>query len=148
MIGRAVGITEHIATLQGANATIDRYYWHDATQKTTYFGPVTHRATIGPLTTIAPATRLNGTNVIHAFNHQQLAILHGTFVKSGKKIEHWMLGTLYVTGAGNVITAVVANDPYTGEQVQISPVSKMVVKPKNFLLATFTVDGYRTVTVN
>jgi hypothetical protein len=148
MIGRAVGITEHLNSLQGANATIDRYYWHDATQKTTYFGPVTHRATLGPLTNIPAAARLNGTNVIHAFNHQQLAILRGTFIKNGKKVEHWMLGTLYITGAGNVVTAIVANDPYTGEQVQISPTTKRVVKPNNFPLTTFTVDEYRTVTVD
>ncbi|HXD84605.1 MAG TPA: hypothetical protein VN599_09250 [Rudaea sp.] len=148
MIGRAVGITEHLATLQGANATIDRYYWHDATQKTTYSGPVTHRATLGPLTNIAAAAHLNGTNVVHAFNHQQLAILRGTFTKSGKKVEHWMLGTLYVTGAGNVVTSITANDPYTGEQVEISPTTKKVVKPKNFPLTTFVVDGYQTVTVN
>lgn len=148
MIGRAVGITEHIKTLQGAYATIDHYYWHDATQKTTYFGPVTHRATLGPLTKIPLAARLGGTNVIHAFNQQKLAILHGTYIKNGKKAEHWMLGTLYITGAGNVVTAVVANDPYTGAQVQISTSTKRVAKPKNYPLADFIVDGYQTVTIN
>ena len=42
---------------------------------------------------------------------------------------------------------IVANDPWTGQQVQIDPVTKHVVLPANFPLANFTVNGMQSLTI-
>jgi hypothetical protein len=143
MIGRAIGVTDNVGTLQ--NVKIDKYYWHDATQTTTFSGPITTHATLGPMKTIAAATPLDGTNVVGEMNAHRAVILRGTYKKAGGgAATHYMLGTLYTKLGANVST-IVANDPYTGTQIEISPKTKTVVTP-NFPLAGFVVDGYRSVT--
>ena len=148
MIARAVGITDNIATLKGNNGKIDRYFWNDSTQTTTFKGPITSHATLGTLTNIPAASHLNGSNVIPAFNHHQLVILRGTYTGSGgTAVTHWMLGTLY-TKTGATMDTVVANDPWTGMQVEIDQETKTVVSPAGFPLTNFKVNGYRVVTIN
>jgi hypothetical protein len=103
---------------------------------------------LGPLTDIAATTHLTTANVIGEMNVHRLVILRGTFSKgNGATATHWVLATLYTKVDGSVRT-VVANDPWTGTQVEIDPVTKKVVTPANFPLKNFTVDGYQPVTVN
>jgi len=146
MIARAIGITKNIAKLK--NVKIDEYFWNDATQTATFKGPVKDNATLGPLGAIAGGAPLDENNVIGRMDQQELVILRGSTSKpGGGTAQHWMLGTLY-TKAGGKVAAVVANDPWTGEQVMIDPATKKVLSPADFPLANFKVNGYRRVTVN
>lgn len=52
------------------------------------------------------------------------------------------------TKLGNAVNTVVANDPWTGMHVEISPATKKVVSPAGFPLTNFTVDGFQPVVVN
>jgi hypothetical protein len=145
MLARAIGITLSVPQL--TNVKIDRFFWHDAAQATTFLGPVKQFASLAPLRNIGAATALSAANVIGQMDMQRLVILRGTFVSgNGKTFEHWMLGTLYTKSGANVNT-IVANDPWTGMQVEISPVTKKVVTPANFPLKNFTVNGYQPVVV-
>jgi hypothetical protein len=140
MVARAIGQTQNIASLD--NVKIDKYFWKAATQTATFAGPATSHVTLGMMKPIAPGTPLNGKNVIGAFNGKDWVVLRGTYSKAnGGTAEHYMLGTLY-TKKGKKLTLVIANDPFTGAQVAISPGTKKVVLPANFPLADFTVNGY------
>jgi indole-3-glycerol phosphate synthase len=55
-----------------------------------------------------------------------------------------MLATLYTKTASNAVSTVVANDPFTGTQIEINPATKRVTTP--FPLKNFTVNGYEAVT--
>ncbi len=144
MIGRAVGITDNVSTL--INVKIDKYFWHDSSQTTTFSpSPLTSHATLGAMKTIAAATHLNNTNVIGQMNVHRLVILRGTYTKpGGGTATHYMLGTLY-TKSGTAVLSVVADDPWTGTQVEISPATKKVITA-SFPLANFKVDGFQAVT--
>ena len=145
MIARAIGITKDIAALR--NVTISRY-WDDASQTAHWDGEITAHASLGALRTIAGNARLDGSNVIGQMDRQRLVILRGSYKKSGGgTATHFMLGTLY-TKAGGAVQAVVAHDPWTGEQVSIDRATKKVISPANFPLANFKVNGYRRVTIN
>ena len=79
---------------------------------------------------------------------EKLVILRGTYRKSDGSIgTHWLLGTLYTKHADGSVSTVVANDPLTGEQIEIDPLTKKVLSP-NFPLAKFKVNGYQAVTLN
>ncbi|MPZ55601.1 MAG: hypothetical protein GEU91_03705 [Rhizobiales bacterium] len=147
MIARAIGIAQNVNQL--TNVAIDRYFWDDATQSTTWKGPVKNYATLGPFTAIAGNTPLDVTNVVGAMNmREQVVILRGRYTSDGTNVTHWMLGTLYTEDDNGNPTAILAHDPWTGQQVKIDPTTKRVVSPENFPLANFKVNGYRTVTVN
>ncbi|MGH6790441.1 MAG: hypothetical protein ACRECC_12265 [Pseudolabrys sp.] len=143
MIARAVSISDDVASL--ANVKINKYFWRDHTEKTTYAGPVKAHATLGTLATIPAATPLGRANVVGQLNAGRLVILRGTY-KTGKTTTatHYMLGTMYVPGAKS---RVIADDPYTGRQVYIDVTTKTVVSPARFPLAHFMVDGYQPVTL-
>jgi hypothetical protein len=145
MIARAIGLTDNVDQLKNVKAT--RYFWDDATQTTTFRGPVTMHATLGTLQPIAPATPI-GNQVTSLMRAQNLVILRGTYDTGGRTKTHWMLGTLYTKNADNSLALIVANDPRTGLQVQIDPSTKMVVAPANFPLTNFTVNGYRPVSID
>ncbi|MGB7256467.1 MAG: hypothetical protein WBD48_00145 [Pseudolabrys sp.] len=146
MFARAVGFGANVAQL--TNVKIDKYFWRDATQTTFFRGPLTLHATLGPLVSLAPAARLNNTNVIGQLGVRRLVILRGTYSKTGGGTgTHWMLATMYTRPSATVGT-VVANDPWTGTQVEINPSTRTVISPRNFPLANFKVDGYQAVTVN
>ena len=142
MIARAVGNTDNVPLLK--DVKIDKYFWKDATQTTTFAGPLTTHATLGAMKPIAAATPLNAANVIGQLNIRRLVILRGTYAKAGGGIgTHHMLATLYTKTASNGVNTVVANDPFTGTQVEINPTTKRVTTP--FPLKNFTVNGYRAV---
>jgi hypothetical protein len=83
--------------------------------------------------------------VIGQMNAHRLVILRGTYTKpSGGAATHYMLGTLY-TKPGTAVLSVVADDPWTGTQVEINPATKKVIT-SNFPLANFKVDGFQPVT--
>jgi hypothetical protein len=143
MIARAVGNSDNVALLK--DVKIDKYFWKDATQTTTFAGPITTHATLGLMKPIAAATPLNATNVIGQLNLRRLVILRGTYAKAGGGTgTHHMLATLYTKTASNAVSTVVANDPFTGRQVEINPATKRVTTP--FPLTNFTVNGYEAVT--
>jgi hypothetical protein len=147
MIARAIGIAQNVPSL--TDVPIDRYFWDEATQKTKWRGPVKDYATLGTLTTIAAGTPIEAANVIGAMDNEQLVILRGRYVtEGGDTATHWMLGTLYREDTGGNPVAVLAHDPWTGQQVTIDPATKRVVTPEDFPLENFRVNGYQPVTVN
>ncbi len=147
MIARAIGLADNVPELKGVK--IDKYFWNDSTQTTTWTGPVTAHAALGAMIGIPSAVPLDITNVIGRMNTHQLVILRGTYTKTGVGlVTHYMLGTLYTQNADNSLNTVVANDPATGLQVEIDPATKKVISPANFPLANFTVNGYRAVAVH
>jgi len=145
MIARAIGIAYGDTDL--TDAEIDKFFWDDAAQKTSFNGPVTTFARLGPLASIASNAVLDGTNVIGLMRREKLVILRGTFTRNGGGAKHWVLGTLFREDSSGTVTAVVANDPWTGRQVTIDPSTKQVIAPAGFPLANFTIDAYRAVTL-
>jgi len=146
MIARAIGITRNVAALKGLK--IDKYFWNDVTRTATWRGPVTTRATLGTFAAIPAGVTLNDTDVISEMNSARLVMLRGRYTTAGgASARHWLLGTLH-TKRGKKVSAIVANDPWTGKQVTIDPATKRVVSPENFPLNNFTVDGYQPVTLN
>ena len=147
MIARAIGIAQSVPRL--TNVAIDRYFWDEAAQKARFRGPVKTYATLGTLTAIASGTPIDVANVIGAMDSEQLVILRGRYSKDGGgSATHWMLGTLYRKDGGGNPTAVIAHDPWTGQQVTIDPATKKVVTPADFPLTNFKVNAYQPVTVN
>lgn len=146
MLGRAIGITDNVAALK--NEKIDKYYWDDATQTATWAGPVTSHATLGAVHSIPAATPIDNTNVIVQLRARKVVIVRGTYTKAGKIIAHDMLATLYTSDSNGNVTALVANDPWTGKQVKIDPGTKQVVWPSGFPLSGWTVKSYWPVTLN
>jgi hypothetical protein len=141
MIARAIGLTENVAELK--NVRIDRFFWDDRRRTTTFAGPVTAHAALGALRPIGAAAQLKP--AIDALNMQRLVILRGSFTNArGVQATHWMLATLY-TRNGPSVGVIAANDPWTGQQVAIDPLSKKVVSPSDFPLANFKVNGFQIV---
>lgn len=145
MIARAIGVTDNVAALKGVK--IDKYFWDEKTQTTSWTGPVTQHATLGTLAPIGSAAALDNSNVIGALNQRKVVILRGSYTGAAKGVFHYMLATLYTKDSNNTVTDVIANDPWTGQQVTINPTTKKVVSPANFPLPNFTVDGYQPVTL-
>jgi len=146
MLARAIGVAVGDTRLD--DAKIDKYFWDDATQTTFWRGPVKNFAMLGSLSSIPKATPLDNSNIIAPMNHSKLVILRGRYIKSGGEVAtHWMLGTLYTKNADGTVKEVIADDPATGQQVQIDPVTKKVISPAGFPLAHFMVNGYRPVTL-
>jgi hypothetical protein len=147
MLARAIGITDSVALLN--NVKIDKYFWHDATQTTTYTGPVTTHLTFGNLTSVGSGVALGTGNVIGKLNLGNVVILRGTYVKADRTLgTHYMLATLYTKNANGTVSAVVADDPWTGQQVTVNPITKKVLSPANFPLTNFTVNAYRAVSLH
>ena len=145
MIARAIGKSINSATLM--NTKIDAY-WNDVTLTTKWGGAVQNYVALGAFHTIGTGTALNDSNVVGAMKMQRAVVLRGTYAKKGGgTATHWMLGSLFTTQSNGAPLRVVANDPYTGQQVQINLSTKRVVSPTAFPLSKFTVDGYQTVTL-
>jgi hypothetical protein len=141
MLARAIGAAEGVAELK--DVKIDRHFWRDSTGTTSFAGPVAQRAIIGNVVTIGAAANLN--SVVNILKAQRLVILRGTFTgANGGTRTHWMLATLFTKDANGNAAAIVANDPWTGRQVEIDPRSKKVVWPSDFPLANFKIDGFQT----
>ena len=144
MIARAIGNALDFGPLK--DIKIDQYFWNDATQRSAWGGPVTDFATLGNFQPIGPDTPLRN-NVVARMEDEKLVLLRGTYERGGETARSWMLGTLFTSRADGTVIAVVANDPFTGEQVEIDPRTKMVVPPATFPLTNFKVDGFRPVTI-
>ena len=91
MLARSIGNTRGVATLK--NVAVDMYFWHDATQTTTFAGPVTNYATILRHHTIEKTARLDASNVIGHLNSRRVVILQGTYTPTGpasrRRIRCW-----------------------------------------------------------
>ena len=145
MIARGVGIADNVEQLKAVK--INKYYWHDATQMTTFSGPLTLHATLSALKPLPGA--ISGQNVIAHLKVQRLVILRGTYTKAGGgTATHYMLATMFTRKPNGLPSTVIADDPFTGWQVEIDPATKMVVSPSNFPLTNFKVNAYQAVTVN
>ncbi|MGB7259074.1 MAG: hypothetical protein WBD48_13440 [Pseudolabrys sp.] len=145
MIARGIGIADNVAQLKAVK--INKYYWHDSTQTTTFSGPLTLHTTLSALKPLPGA--ISGQNVIGQLKVQRLAILRGTYTKAGGgTATHYMLATMFTKKPNGLPSTVIANDPFTGWQVEIDPATKTVVSPSNFPLANFKVNAYQAVTAN
>jgi hypothetical protein len=147
IIARAIGVTNDVDGLK--DVAIDTDFWDDASETATWTGPVTGHATRGPRRLVASRVKLDEGNVIGALRARQVVLLRGKYRReAGGKATQWMVATSFTTDAQGNVTAVVADDPWTGLQVRIDPATKRVVAPADFPLAHFTVNAFQTVTLN
>jgi hypothetical protein len=147
IVARAIGVTDEIDTLN--DVAVDTYFWDDAARTARWRGPVTQHATRGPLNAVAPAVKLDDSNVIGALRAREVVLLRGKYrPATGGKATQWMVATSFTTDADGNVTAVVADDPWTGLQVRIDPATKQVVAPADFPLAHFTVNAFQAVTLD
>lgn len=146
MIGRAVGETHHHSALTGIK--IDRYFWDDAKQKATWTGPVMYFAALSGVRNMASGASIDDSNIIGSLKARNAVILRGRYTaENGKVTLHWMLATSFTSDGSGQTTGLVANDPWTGQQVRIDPTTHMVTQPAKFPLTNFRVDGYQVVTL-
>ena len=145
ILARAIGVSKNVASL--ANVQIDRFFWNDDTQQTSFVGPVVNHATRGPLLTLGAAQQLTTANVIGPLRSDQLVLLRGKYLDGAVTRFHWMLATSFTRGAGGTPDAVIAADPWTGRQVRISVSTKQVLTPPAFPLLNFKVDAYRVISL-
>jgi hypothetical protein len=145
MIARSVGINNGDSRL--VDVKIDRFFWNDVTRRSVWRGPVRLYARLGRLLRIPAGTPLNNANVIRSINQRKPVILRGSYRRANGTLgTHWMLATLYTQNSSRAVNAIIANDPFTGRQVRINPVTKRVMS-SGFPLKTFRVNGYRPVTL-
>ena len=116
MIARAIGNTLDLESLK--DVKIDTFFWDDATQQTFFSGPVTNFATLGAFQNIGPSASL-ANNVIARMENERLVLLRGTYERGGQTERAWMLGTLFTSENDGTLIAVLANDPFIGQQVEI-----------------------------
>jgi hypothetical protein len=147
MIARGIGFAQNNAAL--AQIKIDQDFWHDATKTTTWAGAVTGYASLASPVTLGPSDQINDSNIIGQLKLRNIVAISGQYTASGGgTATQWMLATLFKTDGSNVTTSLVANDPWTGQQVFIDPTTRQVTQPANFPLANFRVNGYAVVTLN
>jgi hypothetical protein len=86
-------------------------------------------------------------NIEQLASGSDLMIIKGTVSKrDGSGIEdHYMLGTHIAGPSGNKI--IIANDPWTGKQVQLDAASGKIMNPSADDLHSFTAKSYSQVTV-
>jgi hypothetical protein len=145
-VARAVGVAKNIAVLR--DEKIDTYFWDDSTPQTWWRGPIKTYATLGPFVSLPAATPIGETNIIGALRTRKVVEIRGTYNKRTATATHWMLATSFIVNSTGTVTHLVANDPWTGRQVRISPSAKTVLHPSPFPLPGFTVDGYRVITLH
>jgi hypothetical protein len=145
ILGRGIGMTDGIAKLQ--DVTIDTYF-DDATQTTSWRGLIKQHATRGPWTQIAAAEPIGESNIIGAIRAHQTVIVSGSYDNGDGRKTHDLLATSFTDKKDGTVTGLVADDPWTGRQVLIDPISKAVTAPANFPLQGFNVTRFQTVTLN
>ena len=141
MIARAIGFTKNVPTLKIIK--IDTSYWHDATQTTTWTGLITGHVTQGAPIVLPAPTPISLANIAGQIKANNVVVISGPSAVG----THTMLATGYMVNGVGAIVALIANDPYTGRQVRISPTTKKVIAPAGFPLSTFTVTAYRVMTI-
>src|SRR5262249_36608206 len=125
MLAHGVGNADNVAAL--ANAKISAF-WIDGSQKAHLTPALDSHLNLGAMKAIPAPTKLTNANVIGQLNAHRPVILRGTYTKAGGGTgTHYMLATLYTKNPNNSAKTVVANDPFTGTQLEISPVTKKVV---------------------
>jgi len=134
MIAHAIGVTRDLPFL--IQVKIDKNFWNDATQTATFTGPVTKHASLGP------DTQIEGDNLIDALTVGTPAVVRGPQSPSSPSLEHHMLMTSF-TKENGVITAMLANDPSTGKQIKIDPVTGRVIDPETPLLTAWRMTHFR-----
>ncbi len=140
-IARAIGVARDVPAL--SDVPIDAF-WDVAKKAAVWGGAVREHAAIGALLSVA-GQALGSANVKPVLDSDKAAILTGTYTNAaGAKQRHWVLATSYTLDSQRALKDIVANDPWTGTQVKIDPVSKLVVS-QGFPLTGFTVDGYQVV---
>jgi hypothetical protein len=144
IIARAVGVARNVAELASAKVNL---YWDDAAEEAKWTGALALHAKRGAFTAIPAAQPLSVGNVIGPLSADKLVILRGTYVGESGSTPHWMLATAFTVDLSDEVTGVLADDPWTGVQVTIDPVSKTVISPGGFPLPGFTVDGFVVVTL-
>jgi hypothetical protein len=75
-------------------------------------------------------------------------LLSGTYRNNGQRAAHWLLATSYTVDAEGAVNGIIANDPWTGEQVTIDPAKKSFTSPGNHPLGGFVVNGFQVVTLS
>lgn len=145
ILARGIGTTDSVAELQ--EATIDTFF-DDATQKTRWTGPIKKHATRGPWTDIGAADSLGEANVIGPIRARQVVIVSGTYDNGEGRNSHYLLATSFTDKKDGTVTGLVADDPWTGQQVLIDPISKAVTSPRDFPLHGFKVKRFQTVTLD
>lgn len=145
VVARAIGYTDAVAALKLVK--IDRYFWDDSAQTASWTGPVTAHATLGSLLTLGPSDPIDDSNIIGPLKARNVVIVRGQYDTGNGTATHWMLATLFTADSSNVTIALVALDPWTGQQVFIDPTTRQVTRPAGFPLANFKVDGYVVMTL-
>jgi filamentous hemagglutinin family protein len=90
----------------------------------------------------SPAIAINYNTVASLLESGNPVILEGSTPYSGGTEAHYMLATALLANGD-----IVANDPWTGEQVIISPVTGRVIEQQPYALPNFTITEYKTVTI-
>ncbi len=143
VIARATGITRDIRELR--HAKIDDF-WDAATQAAVWWGPLTGHATLGKLRRLEADEPLTA-RVVARLAADELVLLRASYRNFGEEAVHWMLATSYTVNADGQVNGIIANDPWTGQQVTIDPVTKSVTSPENHPLLDFVVSGFQIVTL-
>lgn len=141
MLARAIGITKNLPRMTAIR--IDTTYWHDSTQTTTFNGAITAHATRGPVIELAAATPISAANILRYLNANRVVLISGPTAQG----THYMLATSYQTDGTGKVIGLIADDPYTGQQVRIHPTTKKLVAPAGFRLSTFKVTSFRVITL-
>lgn len=150
IIARAIGANHPNRRVVPSNSRSDflqnvavNPFWQASTGG--FPGPIANYITLGAKTAVAANTSLNATAAVPALKAGKVVLLHGTV--TGKPEGHWVLATSVVVNSGNVVTRLTADDPFTGGQVWIDPVTKRAVSSPAFTLPNFKIDAFQVVTV-
>jgi hypothetical protein len=136
-----------VRSLEGRRVPIDQF-WDDAAQRTSFPPSLLQNVRFGPIVAVPATVRLGNANIIDKLDGGKLVILRGGFMQANGHIgTHWILGTLYTRNPDNSIGTIVANDPWTGQQVAIDPATKRVIVPSDFPLTGLKINAYRTVSL-
>lgn len=150
MLGRSIGqnfpnqmyaSSNPDAVLQ--NVPIGQFWLNDTVGA--YLGPLRGLVSLSSKITIPSRVEISDSNVIGALKTGNPVVIHGTV--KGNAAGHWMLATDFLTDSNGRVIRLLANDPWTGGQVQINPVNKAIMSGPPGFFKTFRLDGYQVVTI-
>lgn len=141
ILARAIGFARNVATFKSVKINT---FWNAATKQAVWTAPGPTYATLGAVKPIGAT--ISQANVIGELKLRHPVLIGGVYQKAGLNHAHWMLATSFIV-TGTTVTALVADDPWTGQQVRISPTTRKVIDPAGFPLTDFTVSQYQAVTL-
>jgi hypothetical protein len=97
------------------------------------------------LIAVAGDTSLLNSDLIRALGEDRVVAVRGSYEGPSRIEPHWMLATSYTVDSAGTVNRIVANDPWTGKQVQIDPNTRSVVAPTPFPLRNWQINGYQIV---